>query len=875
MPKGTALGWLHYRSLFWRFLLIGLAALAPLVGALVQFAGDERDMALKVTRERAELLVSYAVESQREVIDEAQAVLRFLSEVPEVRTGGPICDAFLARHVALHRWVDSLRLSAPDGSAICADRPDTKNLDIRDRDYFAKARQGSGFALSELTIDRQTGTLIMMGAAPILENGRVVGILSLGLVPAVFQDRSPKQIDPTLDFSMFLVDQNGTLIAHHPPIRELVGVNVRDREAVRSALETPQGSGVADDLSGVPRLFVYRTLPGTDAVLAIGLNRAAVIGAVDGVLRYRLSLITIIIAGSVMLGILGAEMLIFRPLRNLALMARALEQGDFSIRTQTEGAGEVRLLARILDRMAKAVADREHELKVARDVAEKALAETKLANSAKTDFLATMSHEIRTPLNGIIGYTELLLDEQLTSQQRRYAELIQVAGSALLTIANDVLDLSSIEADQIRLRREAFSFTSLINDTVSIVSSGAGKKGVPIRAEWDADIPDMLMGDEARLRQILLNLLNNAVKFTKRGQITVRVEHKGTCERGEVLRISVIDTGIGIAPEKRDRLFKRFSQVDRSIRREFGGTGLGLAISKRLIELMDGKIDVESEEGKGSTFWIDVTLPQAAHPVRSRRKSMTIPTAAPSRILLAEDIEINQELARTLLVSAGHHVDVVANGDEAIAAILDKPYDLVLMDIHMPGMDGITATMRIRALDHPANQVPIIAMTANVLPQQVQEFKEAGMNAHLGKPVRRDELFAILSAWLPTPDGSDRHTKPTETDRHSFKEQDFHDFCKMMGPDRVSQWLERFDEQLRGTFAEAPATSERQETAARAHALISQAALLGFPELAKACTALEQTCLCDEDMEQVYTAARKAAEEAREKIARMTPKKAG
>jgi len=345
MPRGTALGWLHYRSLFWRFLLIGIAALAPLVGALVQFAGDERDMALKVTRERAELLASYAVENQREVIDEARAVLHFLSEVPEVRAGGPICDAFLARHVALHRWVNSLRLSTPDGIPVCADRPDTKNLDLKDRDYFAKARQGSDFALGELTIERQTGALVMMGAAPILENGDVVGILSLGLIPAVFQDRSPKQIDPTLDASMFLIDQNGTLIAHHPPIRELVGASVRNRTAVRQALETLEGSGEAADLFGVQRLFVYRTLPGTDAVLAIGLNRAAVIGAVDGVLRYRLTLITIIIAGSVILGILGAEILIFRPLRNLALMARALERGDFSIRAQTEGAGEVRLLA--------------------------------------------------------------------------------------------------------------------------------------------------------------------------------------------------------------------------------------------------------------------------------------------------------------------------------------------------------------------------------------------------------------------------------------------------------------------------------------------------------------------------------------------------
>jgi len=486
-----------------------------------------------------------------------------------------------------------------------------------------------------------------------------------------------------------------------------------------------------------------------------------------------------------------------------------------------------------------------------------------------------MSHEIRTPLNGIIGYTERLLDEQLTSEQRRYAELIQVAGSALLTIANDVLDLSSIEADQIRLRQEPFSFASLINDTVSIVSSGAGKKGVPIRSEWDPDIPDMLVGDEARLRQILLNLLNNAVKFTREGHITALVQHKGRCERGEIVRIAVIDTGIGIAPEKRDRLFRRFSQVDRSIRREFGGTGLGLAISKRLIELMGGEIGVDSEEGKGSTFWIEVALPQAAMPARHELEARTIMSATPARILLAEDIEINQELAKTMLMSAGHEVDVVANGEEAIAAVQCKAYDLVLMDIHMPGMDGITATRRIRTLAHPASRVPIIAMTANVLPQQVQDFMDAGMDDHVGKPMRRGDLFRILSKWLPASDGSGQQPSPPDSEGGSFNERDFRDFCDMMGSERVVQWLARFDEQLESAFAGDMEDTEHRETAARAHALIPQAALLGFSELAKACTALEQACLRGEGVTHSYAAAKEAAANARRMIALRSLKQAG
>jgi signal transduction histidine kinase len=385
----------------------------------------------------------------------------------------------------------------------------------------------------------------------------------------------------------------------------------------------------------------------------------------------------------------------------------------------------------------------------AKEEAERARAQAEEANEAKTEFLASMSHEVRTPLNGILGYTDLLLDDSaLTEHQRRHLDRIQSAGAALLTVVNDVLDFSKIEAGQIDLDARAFAPAALIDNAASIVKGLAEKKRLTMTVELPGNLPERLIGDQDRIRQVLLNLLNNAVKFTAVGGVTLRVECTRRADETCILRFSVTDTGIGIAPEMLNRLFQRFSQVDGSISREFGGTGLGLAISKRLVQLMGGEIGVESERGRGSTFWFSISLPLAE---QGTQIESTIARGSSSnravRILLVEDNEINQEIACAVLKAAGHHLDVVSDGAAAIAAVQARAYDLVLMDVQMPGMDGMTATKHIRALRHPAHLLPIVAMTANVLPQQISRFREAGMDDHIGKPFKREELFAAIDRW--------------------------------------------------------------------------------------------------------------------------------
>ena len=420
------------------------------------------------------------------------------------------------------------------------------------------------------------------------------------------------------------------------------------------------------------------------------------------------------------------------------------------------GSESVLVVARDVTRLE----DQADALRLSRDVAELAQARAENASRAKTDFLAMMSHEIRTPLNSILGFTDLMLDgSDLAPGPRRQAELIRSSGSALLTVVDDILDFSKVEAGAIELAPRPFSPAALVADCVAIIRGVADAKRLEIRTRLDPALPPGLVGDEARLRQVLLNLLNNAVKFTGRGHVTIALRHEGIVDAGERIRFSVSDTGPGIPREKHDRLFQRFSQVDGSLRRDVGGTGLGLAISRQLIALMGGEIGVISEAGEGATFWFELALPRGAVATRLAEAPPSARQRRGARLLLVEDVVLNQEVARAVLEVAGHGVDVVGDGQSAVAAVQRTTYDLVLMDVQMPGMDGMSATRAIRALRHPSRRVPIVAMTANVLPEQVRQFLEAGMNDHVAKPFKRAELYTTIDRWLPDVMLSDEATK--------------------------------------------------------------------------------------------------------------------
>ncbi len=755
--------------------IIVLLAVLPALGIILYSGMDSRRRAIEESQERAAELVR-TIGSQKQLLTEnTQVLLMTIAQLEEVKQQNvEACVELFRNLLNNYPFYSNLFLVDGEGRVVASGLPWEKGLNLRNRPEFEAALRGREFTVGSFGLAPITSAPTLRFAYPVMDRrGQLLFVLMGGIQTDQYTlDVSSKEMPKGAQIR--LLDRSGQPLFVFPEgvaslavmSQEWNALEQTDAEQGALSLTTPQKQ---ERVLAFQKLSLPGRLPYLTVVLSIAQDEAY--AEANAVLLRDLLLLALATVAAFAITWLVGRSTLTRPLRNLLAAARLLGRGDLGARTAMQNLpGEMGKLARTFDEMAEALETRNQELVRAKMVSD-------TANKAKSEFLANMSHEIRTPMNAVIGMAYLALKTTLTEKQRNYINKIYAAANTLLGIINDILDFSKIESGQLLIEHVPFRLDDILDNLAVLISQKAEEKELEVLFRVDGRVPHQLIGDPLRLGQVLTNLGNNSVKFTESGEILIGcslAENLGDKVR---LRFSVQDTGIGMTEEQQGRLFQAFTQADGSTTRRFGGTGLGLTITKRLVELMDGDIRVESAYGQGTTVIFTVVLGKARLETREPHEELATEEMAASRILVVDDNESACDVLATLLLDLFFSTDCASSAEQAFGMLKraeeeGSPYNLVLMDWRMPVMDGVEATYVLRNRLGLQEPPPVVIVTAFGRGETLLQADKAGAKAVLYKPVNKSLLYDTILTILHGQGGEAwKLKKQLRQQREEHKEQ--------------------------------------------------------------------------------------------------------